>query len=431
MPSANGEEIYEIHLHDILRSPSFNTSQRSQQFLRYVVAESVGGRTENLKERLIGEKIFNRQVDYDTSQDSIVRVKANEVRKRLASYYEQNPDSPIRFEMSAGSYVISVVRAEPKPVPLTAPAPTSTPIETFEEVSGPAVEKALDASASRVAVPAPKESSMWLVWTALATVVVAAGLAALWTRPWASTSLFDQYWRPFVAGDRALLLCVPTPEAYRIYGSGTRALVEAFKPQPTGTEGPPITATVRDVRIVPEQTLMLGIGDVHVLTSVSMFAAARGKRPQSRLSPMTTFADINSSPTVVVGAETNQWNIELTKGTRYVVTKFKGKNVVMDSQTNQPLCEKPNSWESPATYDCGVVTRLIRSSAAQPLLLVSGLNHYGTYTLGDLLVDPALLEPALAGLPAGWEQKNLQILVRAELLRDGVSKPRVLATHVW
>src|ERR1035441_3218747 len=72
------------HLEEVLDSPMFHTSQPSCQFLRYVVDAIVAGHPDLLKERTVGEKVFGRQPDYDTGQDSIVRVKASEVRRRPA-----------------------------------------------------------------------------------------------------------------------------------------------------------------------------------------------------------------------------------------------------------------------------------------------------------------------------------------------------------
>jgi hypothetical protein len=61
---------------------------------------------ESLRERMIGAEMFGRPVDYDTSNDAVVRVRATEVRKRLALYYGEAAPTPIvRFELLPGSYV--------------------------------------------------------------------------------------------------------------------------------------------------------------------------------------------------------------------------------------------------------------------------------------------------------------------------------------
>jgi hypothetical protein len=115
VPIEAAEHVRE-HLSEILASASFRTSARSQQFLQYVVDETLAGRSESLKERVVGERVFGRDPAYDTGQDSIVRVKANEVRRRLAQYYEQHPHAPVRIEMVSGSYGVTIRR-------LDAPAP--------------------------------------------------------------------------------------------------------------------------------------------------------------------------------------------------------------------------------------------------------------------------------------------------------------------
>jgi hypothetical protein len=77
-------------LERILTSPGFRTSKRSQEFLRYIVDTALDGRYDDLKEQVIGYQVFQRCPDYDTGEHSIVRVKANELRKRLAQFYAES-----------------------------------------------------------------------------------------------------------------------------------------------------------------------------------------------------------------------------------------------------------------------------------------------------------------------------------------------------
>jgi hypothetical protein len=59
-----------------------------------------------LKERILGIELFGRPLAYDTSQDAIVRVTANDVRKRLAHYYEKFAStSEFRIDLPSGSYI--------------------------------------------------------------------------------------------------------------------------------------------------------------------------------------------------------------------------------------------------------------------------------------------------------------------------------------
>ena len=94
------------HLKEITASHAFAGSKRSQDFLQLIVEHALEGEIDSLRERMIGAEMFGRPVDYDTGSDSVVRVKATDVRKRLAQYYLEADGIPaVRFELPSGSYV--------------------------------------------------------------------------------------------------------------------------------------------------------------------------------------------------------------------------------------------------------------------------------------------------------------------------------------
>src|ERR1043165_7490091 len=82
----NPEEVRR-QLQNILASPAFHGSKRCQQFLEYVCEKFLEGQPGALKERTIAVEVFGRHPDSDLAEDTIVRVGAREVRKRLAQYY--------------------------------------------------------------------------------------------------------------------------------------------------------------------------------------------------------------------------------------------------------------------------------------------------------------------------------------------------------
>jgi TolB-like protein/Tfp pilus assembly protein PilF len=103
----NTEQVSQVreHLHKVLASPAFSGGKRAQEFLRLIVDHALAGRGDSLKERMIGAEMFGRPVDYDTANDAVVRVKATEVRRRLAQYYlESKAELPVRIELPVGSY---------------------------------------------------------------------------------------------------------------------------------------------------------------------------------------------------------------------------------------------------------------------------------------------------------------------------------------
>src|SRR5579859_6914810 len=75
-PSLRSEQAVLVlqELDRILESKFFKSSERSRQFLRYVVQHKLEGQSEQLKERTIGAEIFQRTPGYATGDDPVVRV---------------------------------------------------------------------------------------------------------------------------------------------------------------------------------------------------------------------------------------------------------------------------------------------------------------------------------------------------------------------
>jgi Tol biopolymer transport system component len=104
----SGEQAASVRsaLEFVISSDAFAGSKQCQDFLRLLVERAFWGELDKLSERTIGVEMFGRPADYDTSKDAIVRLRATEVRKRLAQYYGEAIIPPlVRIELPSGSYV--------------------------------------------------------------------------------------------------------------------------------------------------------------------------------------------------------------------------------------------------------------------------------------------------------------------------------------
>src|SRR5579864_1260549 len=103
--SAEQAQCIRSALDSVIASDAFAGSKRCQDFLKLVVEHTLAGDVDSLRERMIGVEMFGRRADYDTSNDAVVRVRATEVRKRLAQYYREADLTPsVRIELAPGSY---------------------------------------------------------------------------------------------------------------------------------------------------------------------------------------------------------------------------------------------------------------------------------------------------------------------------------------
>jgi TolB-like protein/Flp pilus assembly protein TadD len=105
-PSPEQAALIRRHLKLVVASHAFAGSKRTQDFLELIVHHALEGEFDQLRERMIGAEMFGRPVSYDTGSDSVVRVKATDVRKKLAQYYAEAKEQPaVRIELPSGSYV--------------------------------------------------------------------------------------------------------------------------------------------------------------------------------------------------------------------------------------------------------------------------------------------------------------------------------------
>jgi len=89
----------------ILNSPTFQQVDRLKRFLTFITTEALVGRSDQLKEYVIGVQVFGKEDSFDPRTDPIVRVQARRLRARLVSYYRdagQNDD--VVIELPKGGY---------------------------------------------------------------------------------------------------------------------------------------------------------------------------------------------------------------------------------------------------------------------------------------------------------------------------------------
>jgi len=97
--------VVEAELQRIKKHSLFKDTTRMKRFLEYVVTESLEGRESRLKGYAIGLEVFDRPDDFDPQADTIVRVQAGQLRRRLDLYYSgDGKNSPVRIVIPKGRY---------------------------------------------------------------------------------------------------------------------------------------------------------------------------------------------------------------------------------------------------------------------------------------------------------------------------------------
>jgi hypothetical protein len=400
--SRTEEDAVREQLARILASVMFRNSKRFPDFLRFTVEHTLNGDTTNLRERTLGVEIFGRDPSYDTGADSVVRVTAIEVRKRLSQYYQvPGHESELRIEFSPGSYV---------------------PEFAFPADFAPATVP----STHPVTVIAPRTKAGR--WAQVATIAVVAACCVfvsgfLWMKYSPPETALDQFWAPVMdSHSSVVLLCIAdistTVSSYLTDTPDEQARLVAIKPE---------TQLPLDI-----QRDKISFVDSLVLMRVAVALGKRNKEIRLFRTEDAVLDDLKEGPAVLVGGMNNKWIDHLNKGLRYDLANDGPLRYVRDRQNPSSREWGSIREEHPQTGAAyGIVSRVFDPVTGQTVVTVAGVRSGGTAAAGECLADSQCVAEA-AGLSQGdWKQSNIQFVIQAPLLEGNPGHPHVLAAYLW
>ena len=385
------EETVLDQLRQVLESTFFRGSDRCCRFLEYSVQHVVQGRpSEEMKERNIGVDVFHRAPAYDTAQDNIVRVTANEVRKRLAQYYGSAGDqeSPV-IALPQGTYAVTFrwTPANPSSVAKTAvnrelPLPTE------------------GAENKRTGLVSYRQRG-------IAAAVVIVGLAITFV-VYQRSKVHDvtrDVWAPMLESPKTVLVCISQPPAF-----GQRSSTNFF----------------------PMPDAFVGVGDAYALADISRLLSARGKTWRLLAGNETPSQDLKSGPVILIGVFANPWTLRLTENLRFVFSPAPDVTVVSDRSQPGKQWRLTNLMPDGRTpEDYAIVSRFVSPETGEPVIVLAGLSNYGTQAAGEFFTDPEMLEAALRQAPKDWRNRNFQFVLHTRILGKTPERPTVVAAHFW
>jgi len=416
-PVAPTRDAVEEQVARILSSPPFANSRRCQQLLKYLVERSLAGDLAALKERTIGVEVFGRELAYDTSADAIVRVRANELRKRLAQYYERYAaGDAVRIDLPPGSYL-------PRFNWLDGPAPAAAASEPSESTASPTLPER----------PAAMERKLGARRLLFAAAVLAVSLTAAFVllrhglRP-----EIERFWAPALASRQPVVVCIPARERLFLDDRVREALLSGSR-----TPGRSFSLTLKEGEVVAVPQAQMSVQNVRAILSLSRFLSERGKPAQFRLVPEVAFDDIGQSAVILVGAYHNPWAEELARDLRFA---FESRGTgsqevcwVRDRRSEaEPQWIVPKLWPyAPQPVDYAIITRLFDRSSGRVVISFAGINGFGTQVAAEFLTSRRYWSELARLAPKGWERRNCQIVLETRVVGLVPNPPRVLALEVW
>ena len=333
--------------------------------------------------------VFGREPNYDTNLDPVVRTSACEVRKRLAQFYhEHGGDVAVQIDLPHGSYVPEFRYRE---MAVAAPSPQ---LEVVRPEAQPAEPVAHSWRRYRLAAVA-------------AALLIVSGAAVAWRL---DRSALDRFWRPVWGASDTIMICLGGPPP------------AAAEPAPTVLE-----VMKRD---------HIAFSDAVTMGRLTGLFRENRKRFDIRKHPAFTLNDFRSGPVVLIGAFNNSWTLRLQSQLRFVFERdpdVPSASFVRDRQNpSRTQWREDDGVPYPRlTADYAIVSRFLDARTEKAVVVVAGLTKDGTMAAGEFATEERYLQTLARQAPAGWERKNLQVVLSTEIINGIAGPPRILATHFW
>lgn len=391
----------------VLAHNSFRNSRRYQSFLRHVVEERLRGNGIHLKERMIGVSVFDQPLDYDTNANSVVRVTAGEVRKRLAQYYLMaSLEDEILIGLPLGSYVPEFHVHEP-----SQELGKSQFGSHAEAISQPhELDKQKFLTVNETAYPpgsglGKHKILITLVGCGLsaAAIVIAFALGGF------RRNEADRIWKSASNGQEVLL------SAGASGGSGR--LSESVQTP------------------IAEMHSNLGFSSTTTKAAASIGTAIGHAGGSAFLLSMqdTRFEDLQRSPVVLIGAFNNEWTLRLQSPLRYQFVHSPQEDGIVDTRnpsSGRLMVAKYLPYNQ-HTQDYGILAHFQSPMTGQSTTIAGGVEAHGTEAVREFLSDPQLLQRFSENAPRAWEKGNYEIVLATQLVGNLAAPPKVVDAYFW
>ncbi len=389
-------------LNRLVASPYFSHSKRFPNFLRFVVEQTLAGEVDNIKERTLGIEIFERDADYDTASDPIVRVTAAEIRKRVAQYYQDpSHERELCIALPPGSYVPQFIQPKGGPdygLP-EKDSPFSLPVEQSHPVKSRGSRRLL----------------LIVVGTLVGAGLLVAGTVMIWQR--SHRSAFDIFWQPVLGANAPSLLCVADQTEYSVI-----ALRDAAQPAQQIVLKDNLTAVVID--------------DLDAMVKVAGILQSGGKQYSLKGEGATKLDDLRRGPTVFVGAFDNEWTLRLTNPLRFHFANDPDMThlQIVDSRSHAPspwFVDRGVQLATNNYRDYAIIARFTDSNTGNVAVVVAGIGRGGTRVAGEFLTDNADLSQLMRAAHDAGDKKNMEAVLSTQIIDGEPGSPKMEATYFW
>lgn len=443
------------HVREVTRGAAFQGSHRSGQFLDHIVEKALAGNLDSLKERVIGIELFGRALTYDTGEDSIVRVTASDVRKRLLQHYGRHgASSQIRINLPIGSYVPEITWEGHSKAGLFSfsEAPQDLVETNQKSAAGPDTLTPVPlepvATAPITSDPGSQQSKVtnWRRWLALTVLVAAVNLvffAILWNRPLHATagqSISVLPWSEFLNSPHSLHLITSDPNIFELQEfTGAQISLPDYANHNYVQKSSRLSPEVKKI----SESILKGdksasAADPPIAAEIAALAQTANKSIVVRAARNIQFSDLKSDDNFIFlgSPSSDPWSALFSDQLdfRFIFDKDSGQEIIrnMHPRQNELAAYVPTApgWATGRSY--AIIAFVKNPDQGGRALLIAGMNAEGTEAAGKLVTDLPRLTAILrqCGLPPSSPPQDFEILLQLNSLAGSSHNVEVPACHI-
>lgn len=392
------KEVIRQQLDRMMSSTFFSHSKRIPAFLKFVTEQTILGQNELLKERTLGVEIFGRETDYDTGDDSIVRVTAAEIRKRIAQYYQEcGHENELRISLPSGSYVPYFCWPE-------------TIVENEKCKSAPINLSSGLKGKARSLILHFRLTGLILI---IAISIVSTGIILYHIFAHLHTSQ-TSFWAPVINSNAPILLCIADQRPYPII-----SLRDASNPE-------------RQMAFKSSLTTVI-IDDLNPIIKIGNFLQTNNKQYTLKGESTTSLFDLRNGPVIFIGAFDNVWTLRFSQSLRYRFSNSPDMTEfgVIDSAHPFPLKWKINRQQQIGTNnyeDYAIVARFIDPTTGKLAIIIAGVGLGGTIAAAEFVTNSDGMVEATRGAN---KRNNIEIVLSTQIIDGEPGTPKVETTYFW
>ncbi len=404
-------------------SVCFQNSPRLRELLLHICERALLNRPDDLREQLIGCRVFLRKPDYSPGDDNIVRVEVRRLRNRLNEYFlSEGRDEPAVIVIPKGSYVPVFQLREPAPVEEVRPAAPEAPV------------------LSPVA-PEPRPRRYRLAAIAAAAIALAGG--GFWAGQWQAGRAAhgraperSPLWPAlFNADQHTLIVCADSSVVLAQAIRGRAVSLEEYEKRNYTSGVGPLDADVKRILDMAPGWIWTNLADLRVVDRLHRVNAGSWDRVSVRTARITQLHDFTSGNAVILGSvQSNPWNDLFSQHLNFRIER-EGPARPAVVRNVSPLPGEQEVYRPAEVGDSMVYSTVaflpnLRSNGS--VLVIGGTTGQGTEAAGEYMTNAATNARLMRMVRErnGGELPFFEVLLRSRTVEGIAQDAEVVALRI-